>query len=727
MQYYDGKLSATYEELSGGADPIMREGTLRSRLARGVVRYARRARGRGVKALVDVDSLPRELRDRLIERHGLPSATGESPNPKEVVVERDLKAMGYFGSYTYVGADGRATHLTDRQINEYATNASVLNALSSEEKRLTLMRDMLGNGGTGIPEILQRVSEALREGTGHTLPRSTRRLISRLRKYEKESYASLVPRTLGNTNSQKISPAAGDLLVALKRSKIPTLSTEEIMKEFNRVAGFYGFQPLESIQTLRSYLTSPAVKPRWLTPRIGEHKTYQAYGYKHKTTMPRERDSLWYIDGTKLNLYYNDHGTLRSLVVVEVIDAYSDCLIGYSVGEQETFELQYKAVRMALERAGHRPYELVHDNQGGQTSSIATEWLDRVAILHRSTQPNRPQSKTIENLFGRLQSQVLKRLPWFTGQNVTAKSIFSRPNVEWLKANLNLLPQSAEEVSRQYGELREVWNQMPHHRTGIARRKMYEESKNVALTSFSESDRRDLFLLTRPRPITFTGDGLDVQDGEEVRSYDAYTHTSEGELTVDWEWRAKHVDETFVVRYDPKDDTRVYLYRQEASGDLRYERKLMPKVVIHRAAQEQTAEDRQWIRQIEREDKRARLELEADGRATDAVWRVGKPSLAPDPKSTRAEDHAYIDQATDQKVRERRAALAREGIHPVPLQPLSAIMSIEPAAVEKVVSMMTWDTIEGALIEAPKDKRKSAGGAIATPAKDSARDWKRKY
>ena len=194
---------------------------------------------------------------------------------------------------------------------------------------------------------------------------------------------------------------------------------------------------------------------------------------------------------------------------------------------------------------------------------------------------------------------------------------------------------------------------------------MYEESKNVALTSFSESDRRDLFLLTRPRPITFTGDGLDVQDGEEVRSYDAYTHTSEGELTVDWEWRAKHVDETFVVRYDPEDDTRVYLYRQEASGDLRYERKLMPKVVIHRAAQEQTAEDRHWIRQIEREDKRARLELEADGRATDAVWRVGKPSLAPDPKSTRAEDHAYIDQATDRKVRERRAALAREGIHPV--------------------------------------------------------------
>lgn len=62
MKYYDNKLCTTYSECSGGDDPIVKEGTLRSWLSRGLVLYARRAQGRGVKALIDVATLPKEGR-----------------------------------------------------------------------------------------------------------------------------------------------------------------------------------------------------------------------------------------------------------------------------------------------------------------------------------------------------------------------------------------------------------------------------------------------------------------------------------------------------------------------------------------------------------------------------------------------------------------------------------------------------------------------------------------
>ena len=39
---------------------------------------------------------------------------------------------------------------------------------------------------------------------------------------------------------------------------------------------------------------------------MGEMKAHQRYGRKHKTELPPRRDSLWYGDGTKLNLYYKD-------------------------------------------------------------------------------------------------------------------------------------------------------------------------------------------------------------------------------------------------------------------------------------------------------------------------------------------------------------------------------------------------------------------------------------
>ena len=715
MEYHDNKLSATFEEITEGDDPIMRLGTLKSKLSRGLVQYARRAKGRGVKALIDVMTLPKETQKELIRRYGLP----EKPTLKAEVVEvaRDVKALNYFNQYRYYNGQGEEQSLPSDIILEYTLNASVLNVLIQEEKRLRAMGNKLNNNRTDIGGILLSLSEALRREYGHNLPASERRLREKLRDYKKKGYATLISRAMGNSNSTKITEEAGEYLVALKLSKLPTLSHEDILEAYNYKCKETGWKPLESIQALRNYLYSPAVKPKWYGGRVGELTAYQVYGYKHKTTMPEKRDALWYIDGTKLNLYYNKEGKLATAMVVEVIDAYSDCLLGYAITEAEDFQAQYRAVRMALEKAGHRPYELVHDNQGGQTSKVAKEWFDRIALVHRTTQPNRPQSKTIENLFGRFQQEVLKRMPWFTGANVTAKGEENRPDLEWIKANLNLLPRSLEELEEQYVALREEWNLRKHHRTGVARIGMYETSHNEALTPFTEADYEALCLLTRSRTIRFEGRGLVLESGKQEYAYDAYTETQDGKLLVDFEWRLKNIGQEFVVRYDPEDLSKLYLYKETANG-LRFERIVTSKVVVARAIQEQTSSDAEYIRYIQQADKEARLALVAEQRAITATWQVGKASLAPDPKGTNAKEREALDRQVDLLTQEKLQRNETKGIPTTPTpEPIPTAISlsttkqkkraiqprgIEPAVAYKNDSLRTWDEVEVKVVEKAK-------------------------
>lgn len=51
------------------------------------------------------------------------------------------------------------------------------------------------------------------------------------------------------------------------------------------------------------------------------------------------RDALWYGDGTKLNLYYrNEQGKMCTTGVYEVMDAYSETLLGYDIAPNENFD-----------------------------------------------------------------------------------------------------------------------------------------------------------------------------------------------------------------------------------------------------------------------------------------------------------------------------------------------------------------------------------------------------
>ncbi len=393
---------------------------------------------------------------------------------------------------------------------EYTWNASVLNALMEEFKRLSSSNNKLTGFRRNLWELLLVTSEEWRPVYGHSLPGSVGRLKALINKFRPDNYGVLVSGKYGNSNTLKIEEDGGRYLVALKRSRVPVYTDMEIFEEYNRVAPERGWKPLKSPRSLREWFNSPRVEPLWYDAVYGEMKAHQRYDRKHRTILPGRRDSLWYGDGTKLNLYYRDeNGNKCTTSVYEVVDAYSEVLLGYYISDNEDYIAQYHAFRMAIQTSRHKPYEIVCDNQGGHKKNAALGLFSKISRIHRPTAPYNGESKTIENIFYRFQSQVLKKRFGFTGQNITAKRDTSRPNLEFINANIDSLP-TLEELKEQYAAAREQWNSMKHPATGISRIEMYNTSVNEATDAVSVSDMVEMFWYTTEKPSLFTANGIEI-------------------------------------------------------------------------------------------------------------------------------------------------------------------------------------------------------------------------
>ena len=603
MEYYKKTLCVTYQELTCGDDPVITRGALDKQLQRGTIERSHRGGGEGSRAQIIYSSLPDKYQKRFVAKYGDP----EQKLIREMImskVKKDENAELFFEEYRY-DKNGEQVPLPERIQAEYVWNASVLNALISELDTLRPKRNMLGGSRNVWETLLARVEE-WREEYAHTLPGSEGRLKSLVNQYRPQNYAVLVSGKYGNSNTLKIEEEAGRYLVALKRSRVPVYTDMQIFEEYNRVAPERGWKPLKSPRSLREWLNSPRIEPLWYDAVHGEMKAHQRYGRKHKTELPSRRDSLWYGDGTKLNLYYKDeHGNVRTIGVYEVMDAYSEVLLGFHISENENYEAQYHAYRMALQTSGHKPYELVHDNQGGhkKLERVSDGLLAKISHIHRPTAPYSGQSKTIESVFGRFQSQVLHKDWRFTGQNITTKKASSRPNLEFIEANKDKLYTLAE-LKAKYVEARREWNEMKHPATGISRIGMYNTSVNEETEVVTARDMVDIFWVMTSRPSTFTSSGIEVTIGGKSRTYEVYSSPG----VPDHEWRRRNTYKQFYVKYDPYDFGSVRLYWKDKGGELRFERVAEPYMVIHRAIQDQEEGEAAFIRREQEANVQDRVE-----------------------------------------------------------------------------------------------------------------------
>ena len=610
MEYYNKILCVTFAELTGGRDPVMKANTLKCNVQRSNIACARRGGGEGTQALYVWSSIPEKYRRRFVATYGDPEEKMREAMTK-ASIKIDAKAREYYEAYTYMDKDGQERHLTEKMIEEYTINASVLGELEKMAARRQAIRSSLNAPMSGAWDLILDSSELMRESYGHTLPGTLARLKTRLKAWKADGYQSVVSGKLGNSSALKITGDFLKLIVALKRSKVPVYTDVQLFEKANEIAEERGWKPIRSLSGMKKWLNSPSVEPLWYDAVYGEQAARQRYGRKHKTALPTRRDTLWYGDGTKLNLYYRDEqGKVRTTQVYEVIDAMSEVLLGYCISDTEDYEAQYHAYRMAIQTSGHKPYEIVYDNQGGHKKLDSDGFIGKICRVHRPTQPYNGESKTIESVFGRFQAQVLHKDWRFTGQNVTAKKASSRPNVEFIEANKDSL-YTLEELKDAYAAARKEWNEGRHPATGERRIDMYEKSVNEETQEVTLHDMVDMFWVFTKRMATFTDQGLQVTIKGEKRQYEVCSSPG----VPDHEWRRKHTYERFIVAYDPYDFASIRLYTKGTDGSLRFERTAEPYILIHRALQDQQGtDDAKFIRQEQEANLQDRIERTVAGR-----------------------------------------------------------------------------------------------------------------
>ena len=675
MEYYNGIACVNYEELTSEPDPVIRYNTLKSNIGRKNISVLHRGGGEGSYALIVYSSLPEKYRARYVAKYGDPETILKRQRMEEKV-KTDEEAREFFEGYTYE-MNGKETTLNPKLVKEYTLNASVLNALISGMEEQGRLTRALNNCRRNLWKEALVTSENLREVCGHTLPANEARLKEKITRYRKESYAALISGKVGNKCTVKITKEAGEYLIALKRCRVPVRTDSQIFAEYNRVAPERGWKPLKSIRSLTGWFKRPEVEPLWWDAVHGELSAHQRYGRKHKTLLPQRRDSLWYGDGTKLNLYYRDEkGDMRTIQVYEVIDAYSEVFLGYHISETENYEAQYLAFQMAVRNSMHKPYEIVHDNQGGHKKLEGKRkrgeksFLDLICHIHRPTAPNNPQSKTIESVFGRFQREVLGQYWEFTGMNITAKKATSRPNLEFTIENRDQLP-TLSELKERYAEAREQWNRMPHPATGIPRMEMYKNSVNEETEEINMRFIVDTFWFMTEKPVTFTSSGIILTIGKKKMTYEVYSSPGH----PDHEWRKVNTYRKFYIKYDPYDLQSVCLYWKDNAGQLRFERVAEPYMPIHRAIQDQTEGEAAFIRQEQaanlqdRIDRRtAAMEIEYAHGVAPEQHGLNTPRM----KGVPAELQRQLDRRTKKYKRNP---------------------NISVASVRKDISNLTWDQL----------------------------------
>lgn len=329
------------------------------------------------------------------------------------------------------------------------------------------------------------------------------------------------------------------------------------------------------------------------------------------------------------------------------MDAYSEVLLGYYISDSENYEAQYHAYRMAIQISGHKPYEIVYDNQGGHKKLENNDFFDKICHIHRPTAPYSGQSKTIESAFGRFQSQELNKDWRFTGMNVTTKKLSSRPNLEFVSENDDRLF-TLEELKTHYAEARKAWNEAKHPATGIPRIEMYKNSVNEETEVVTIHDMIDIFWLWTKRPATFTDSGIEVTIDKKKIPYEVFAEPG----VPDHEWRRRNTYRKFYVKYDPYDTTSVQLYWKDKAGGLRKDRVAELYKVVHRAIQDQKENEAEFIRRAS--GQYPRPDRAAGKGQGDRIRQRGRPGTArvEYPETERRDSRgAASDRPPDEKIR----------------------------------------------------------------------------
>lgn len=267
--------------------------------------------------------------------------------------------------------------------------------------------------------------------------------------FKKQECKSLVNLRSGNNNAQKITPVISAWLID-EMSKPTKPSREDVAEAYNNIAESKGW-PKVTTSAIKQHLNKPEIVKVWHYPRHGKHVSDDLLQSFIQRRKPSFADAVWDLDGTALQLYYQDDQgkKLKSdLYIYYVVDEYSQAVIGYSIGFTETSELVTEALRMAIQKHGYKPYQLRYDNSSANISSAVSSLMTNMSRVHFPCKPYKGRSKLIETLIGHFEQRVLRKLVNFKGASPTAQGLDSKANPDLLKEIKNDLPTQNQAIEQ---------------------------------------------------------------------------------------------------------------------------------------------------------------------------------------------------------------------------------------------------------------------------------------
>jgi hypothetical protein len=617
VEYFNNILCVTGRELivsAGNPKGVVSENNFKKWLKTGKIKNLNGYACYGVPARYPFRDVPERYRSAWVEKNGDPEkkASGNAFLDNYVL---DETAVSFYKIHVVEYGEGlNDKHLSDEKQQEYVWNASVLNAIGKTLEANRTTRKV--HGLSKETEFWEKAAFTLRlfmdRGIAHTLPWNPRRLQYRYEKYVKGRYEILIHRNYRNRSAMKITPEAGEWLVAQWMSQVDRVTVEGLYARYNEKAkepamAEDGWKTVKSAAAIRAYLFRPEVEAVWHAARYGELSSKEKYSRQHKTILPIRRDALWYSDGTKLNYFYRDElGNVKTCNVYEVMDVYSECFLGYHISKSEDYEAQYFAWKMAIRTAGCKPYEIRYDNQGGHKKLESADMLKNMAHHSIRTAPYNGKSKTIESAFKRFQEEYMSRDWFFTGQNVTAKKQESKPNMEFILANTHKLP-TLDEVKEAYRLRREEWNSAAYPGTEVSRKERYAKSTNEKAQKIHVLDMIELFGVTTREARQYTASGIEIEIKGRKHAFEVLT--ADGEPDMDFNRR--NIGRKFYRRYQPDDLSVVGLYEKDSTG-MRFIALAQPYLTVHRAIQDQTEEDFIRLRRVQVLNKQQRIDNEVE-------------------------------------------------------------------------------------------------------------------
>lgn len=353
----------TVEDQSECLAPIISYDNYKKLVIRGRLNAVRQGRGKGNTALIEYDSLPREIRDKVDQRLG-DDAVHVAVLKKwfSEHYQRDKQAQEYYPKRLRELNLSLSLERIAQLTEEYIVNASVLQAVKSLQSNIRLLKKVMGGSKKVRWEQLASAIGYYRQEVGHTLPQSAARFKKALREFQEKGYDSLVSKKFGNQQTRKVDRDTLYLLLAIDNDDTRPYNTTVAARYNDFVEGkltVYSpetgecYEPSRfkrlSEATVAAYLSTP--EARALRGKV--HEDYQTWRGKHQPFVMRRRPTMSLskisLDDRdlKIKIKWRERGLVEtvSLKIYVAYDLASQAIIGYAFSGKKRHDIVIGCLR----------------------------------------------------------------------------------------------------------------------------------------------------------------------------------------------------------------------------------------------------------------------------------------------------------------------------------------------------------------------------------------------